>query len=303
LKPLGNVLSADWKSTEYQGGSRSNDFYAESWLLVHYLLLGNPERGKAAGQFLTLLAAKQPPDRACSLAFGISLDELEKELLRYLGAGTFNTLRYTIDASNKTPVGTPTPVGGEEVTYAVGSLFARSQNAREEGKTLLQSAMSMNDRRPETLAALGMLADDFKPGSGDALFEKAVALGTGKAVVYRQYGRALLDRQKETVDVAAAKKAREMFAKSVELNPRVAEGYIGLGVTYLMLPGDPAAGIAALQKGLELSPSNTNAAMNLVSLLVRSGDRDAANAVIDKNIVPYADAELLQRAHGLVEKK
>ncbi|HEX3580455.1 MAG TPA: hypothetical protein VH087_01745, partial [Thermoanaerobaculia bacterium] len=110
LKPLGNVLSADWKSTEYQGGSRSNDFYAESWLLVHYLLLGNPERGKAAAQFLTLLAAKQPPERACSLAFGISLDELEKELLRYLGAGTFNTLRYTIDASNKTPVGTPTPV-------------------------------------------------------------------------------------------------------------------------------------------------------------------------------------------------
>jgi tetratricopeptide (TPR) repeat protein len=303
LKPLANVLTADRHSAEYQGGSRSNDFYAESWLLVHYLLLGNPERGKAAGQFLTLLAAKQPPDRACSLAFGIPLDELEKELLRYLGAGTFNTLRYTIDASNKVTVGTPAPVGRDEVAYAIGNLFARSSEAREEGKALLQTAMSINDQRPETLGDLGMLADDVKPGSGDALFEKAVALGTGKAVVYRQYGRALLARQNESVDAAAAKKARDMFAKAVELNPRVAESYIGLGITYMMLPGDVKPGIAALEKGLELDPENTNAALNLVALLVHDGQRERADAVIDKNIAPFADAELLQRARGLLEKK
>jgi len=304
LKPLANVLSADRKSPEYQGGSRSNDFYAESWLLVHYLLLGNQERGKAAGQFLTLLAAKQPPERACQLAFGIPLEELEKELLRYLGAGTFNMLRYTIDASSKTPVGTPAPVGREEVTYAIGNLYARSSEAREEGRQMLHDALMVNDHRAETLADLGMLADSYKSGSGDTMFEKAVALGTGKAVVYRQYGRSLLMRQNGAAgDVALAKKTRDVYEKAVELNPRVAEAHIGLGMTYLLLPGDVKPGIAALEKGLELDPENTNAALNLVALLVRDGQSDQANAVIDKSIVPYADAELLRQARDLTTKK
>ncbi|HEX7191490.1 MAG TPA: hypothetical protein VF381_07940, partial [Thermoanaerobaculia bacterium] len=242
LSPLAHVLSADRHSPEYQGGSRTNDFYAESWLLVHYLLLGNQDRGKAAGQFLALLAAKQPPDRACSLAFGIPLDELEMELRRYLAQGTMTTIHYTIEASNKPPIGTPWPVPREEVMYAIGNVLARGEASGEAGKDLLDSALKLNGQRPETLAAIGSFMDRTKPGSGDAMFEKAVSSGTAKAIVYRQYGRALIDRQKETVDPALAKRAREVFAKAVELNPKVADAQIGLGMTYLMLPGDPKPG-------------------------------------------------------------
>lgn len=303
LSPLANVLAADSKSPEYQGGARTNDFYAESWLLVHYLLLGDPALGKAAPQFLTLLMAKQPPDRACQLAFGIPLATLQRKLQRYLDQGSFQSLRYTVDKPLKASVGMPVPVSEEEVTAEMGGLLVRSDSARADGKRLLEAALDLKGDRAETLAALAVAGDSAKPGSGDALFEKAVSLGTGKAIVYREYGRALVDRQKQSPDPALAEKARRMFAKAVELNPRVADAQIGLGRTYLTLPGDAKPGIAALEKGLELDPRNTTAAMDLVQLLVRGGDRDGASAVIDKSIVPYAGADELRRARGLVEKK
>jgi tetratricopeptide (TPR) repeat protein len=304
LKPLVNVLNADRKSPEYQGGSRTNDFYAESWLLVHYLLLGNPERGKAASQFLTLLAANQPPERACQLAFGISVADLERELLRYLEQGSMNSIHYTLDSSNKAPIGVPAPVGREEVIYSIGNLLARSSSSREEGKAFLGEAMQLNDHRAETLADLGMLAEaNGKQGSGDPLFEKAVALGNGGATVYRQYGRSLIDRQHEHPDAVQVAKARSLFEKAVALNPKVAEAHIGLGMTYLLTPGDVHVGISELEKGLELDPGNINAAMNLVVLLVRAGERQRAEEVIDKKIAPVADAEMLRQARALIEKK
>ncbi len=296
LSRLADVLVADTTSPEYLGGTRTNDFYADSWLLVHYLLLGNPARGKAAPQFLTLLMAKQPPDRACQLAFGIPLTTLERELGRYLDQRSFSALRYTIDDPLKASVGMPVQVSEEEVTAAMGALLVRGKVSREDGKHLLEVALERKADRAETLAGLALAADSSKPGSGDAQFEKAVALGTGKAIVYRQYGRTLLQRQQ-------AKRAREMYAKAVELNPAVADAHIGLGRTYLLLPGDPKPGIAELEKGLELDPQNSDAATDLVRLLVRSGDRDAANAVIDKHIAPFADAEVLRRARDLIEKK
>ncbi|HEX7190834.1 MAG TPA: hypothetical protein VF381_04600, partial [Thermoanaerobaculia bacterium] len=200
-------------------------------------------------------------------------------------------------------IGTPAPVPREEVMYAIGNVLARGEASREAGKDLLDEALKLNGQRPETLAAIGSFMDRAKPGSGDAMFEKGVSIGTAKAIVYRQYGRALIDRQKEIPDPALAKRAREVFAKAVELNPKVADAQVGLGMTYLMLPGDPKPGIAALEKGLELDPQNTSAAMNLVALLVRSGDRDGANAVIDKDIAPYADAPMLRQARELLEKK
>lgn len=303
LKPLMNVLTADRRSPEYQGGSRSNDFYTESWLLVHYLLLGNPERGKAAGQFLTLLAAHQPPDRACQLAFGVTVDALEQELLRYLGQGTFSFLRYTL-SSTQHPIDLPSPVGRGELLYAIGNVLAHSNESRLQGKAMLEESAELKERRAETLADLALLEEaSGVQGKGDPLFEKAVALGSGSAVVYRQYGRSLLARQKESPDAAQVAKARSMFAKSVELNPRVAEAHVGLGMTYLLMGGDMRVGIKELEKGLELDPENTNAAMNLVALLVHEGETRHAEEVIAKNIAPFADADTLRRARDLLEKK
>ena len=43
--------------------------------------------------------------------------------------------------------------------------------------------------------------------------------------------------------------------------------------------------------------------MNLVMLLMRAGERQRAEEVIDKKIAPFADAETLRQARALLEKK
>ena len=42
--PLAELLAVDHKSPLYNEGDRRGVFYAESWALVHYLLIGNPKR-------------------------------------------------------------------------------------------------------------------------------------------------------------------------------------------------------------------------------------------------------------------
>ena len=51
--PLTELLAVDHRSPLYNEGERRGVFYAESWALVHYLLLGNPQR---KGQLATYLA-------------------------------------------------------------------------------------------------------------------------------------------------------------------------------------------------------------------------------------------------------
>ena len=44
--PLATLFTVDHNSPDYNENSKKGVFYAESWALVHYLMLGNPERQK-----------------------------------------------------------------------------------------------------------------------------------------------------------------------------------------------------------------------------------------------------------------
>ena len=68
--PLKNLLSVQQNSPEYNAHSRQGIFYAESWAVVHYMILG-PE-SKRKSQFVQLLMALtrgDPFDESFSEAF------------------------------------------------------------------------------------------------------------------------------------------------------------------------------------------------------------------------------------------
>ena len=69
--PLAELLAVDHKSPLYNEGDRRGVFYAESWALVHYLLIGNPQR---KGQLADLPGRSTPtacrPQQAVREAFG-----------------------------------------------------------------------------------------------------------------------------------------------------------------------------------------------------------------------------------------
>ena len=90
LYPLRRLFAVDQYSPEYNEGSKRGMFYAESWALVHYLLLGNDgQRVAQLGKFLQLTEANTPIDDAFKQAFGIDVESFEKELKKYIEGHTF----------------------------------------------------------------------------------------------------------------------------------------------------------------------------------------------------------------------
>ena len=90
LLPLATLLEAGFDSPLYQEHDRASVLYAQSWLLVHYLVLGNQSR--RSGQLMPLVAqliAGATPEQASMAAFGVSLAALERELKAYLAGGVF----------------------------------------------------------------------------------------------------------------------------------------------------------------------------------------------------------------------
>ncbi len=83
LLPLATVLGVTYESPEYNVPARRPAFYAQAWLLTHYLLLGKPDGRAMLGRYLARLQAGEEPEEAFRAAFGESSEQLNKELYGY----------------------------------------------------------------------------------------------------------------------------------------------------------------------------------------------------------------------------
>ena len=62
----------DQRSPDYNEGARRGVFYAESWALMHYLMLGNPARMAQLRRYLVAVKDGLEPEPAFKAAFNAS---------------------------------------------------------------------------------------------------------------------------------------------------------------------------------------------------------------------------------------
>src|ERR1700682_4138568 len=79
---LDQLFAITESSSEYNEGSRRGVFYAESWALMHDLSIGSPEHHRQIGAFLGLIAEGKTSGEAFHTAFGVTSEEMERELRR-----------------------------------------------------------------------------------------------------------------------------------------------------------------------------------------------------------------------------
>ena len=122
LMPLRRVFAVDTRSPEYNG-EHAGPFYATSWLFVHYLLVGAPQRAGQLGAFLELLDAKKQVDVAFQTAFGTTPEQFQGELWSYVNR--LQVVSYTFPDLNAISVPSPVPVESAEVMRAFEPLLPR----------------------------------------------------------------------------------------------------------------------------------------------------------------------------------
>jgi Flp pilus assembly protein TadD len=303
LIPLKTLVAVDHDSKEYHEFNRQGAFYAESWALVHYLMIGHPERRDQLGTYVGLVASGKPIDEAFHAAFHQSYDELEIELRKYVRAYTMNYVSYTIADLHTGEVPALQPLPRDAQLVALADLLMHSNTPRfAEAETFLNAALKANPSSAEAYAELGVAKSwQRQNAEAEAYFDNAVQLGSRDSLPYILYADSILRRVEASVrhnagtPSADVLKARALFRKASELNPSSARAFSGLGATYTMAADDPLPGIEALERSLALAPAETGAIFNLILLDARAGRRDEAAKSLDA-LSHLADAETVRQA-------
>src|SRR5437660_1946334 len=142
LLPLRTLFAVDHSSPYYNEKNKANVFYAQSWALVHYLILGNKgQRLKQMGQFVDLLNAGKPVEAAFNEAFQITYEALERELREYIRRDTYPaqvaTFERKLEFENEMQ---SAPITEAAAQAYLGDLLFHSNRAEAEG--YLQKALS-----------------------------------------------------------------------------------------------------------------------------------------------------------------
>src|SRR5215204_2278255 len=93
MLPLKTLFEVDRSSAHYNEANKQSIFYAQSWALMHYLIIGKEGRVEQLGKFLELLGSNIPVEQAFQQAFETPFEVMEKYLRNYIKIDRYRVVR------------------------------------------------------------------------------------------------------------------------------------------------------------------------------------------------------------------
>ena len=282
--PLATVLAVTHDSPMYNEKDRMGVFYAESWVLLHYLLLGEHQKyAPHVAEFLGLLSAGKNPNDAAMQALHVSLETLEKGIRAYVNQEVFplQTVRFTerIGAVDRLPVA---PAAEADVHAALGELLATLQRD-EEARAQLDAALALDPESPTAHMGLGrmLLASHHADEARPHLRKAAVPPDAPWAV---QWDYAVLQIQARLSDQPAVDDAtiESALRRVIAANPSFGDAYGQLGWLRAQSPEHSKEAAALVRKALEFEPGNEEYQLLLATILMNQQDLPAAAQVLER---------------------
>jgi tetratricopeptide (TPR) repeat protein len=282
-------------------------FDAESWALMHYLLIGSQEARPKTLAFLAALAENKPARQAFDAAYGPEFaSTLDATLAAYVARESLPFVALPKNILRIQPCGDAAPMSRRDTLHRLGWLLVNIDEANApQAEAHFRAALAIDPAHGASEAGLGWLRSRAKQyDEAIPFFDRALADGADDPVtltmagrnLLAQYGakRATFEAPKEIPESVA--RARAMFRRAIVACPKCGEPRAALGATYLYDPGPSAPGIAELEIALSLAPARSDPLLNLVSLYARSGDRARGQAIIDGPINALGDAAVTASA-------
>jgi tetratricopeptide (TPR) repeat protein len=255
--PLSELLAVDHTSPLYNEGDRRSIFYAESWALVHYLLIGNPRREGQLAKYLQLYADGVPNDRAIAQAFGVTALQLEKELRQYVQQSAYHStrVRFTdkVAIDRDWQVDQPADADGQA---ALADLLL-AMRRYDEAAARVEAVLATTPGHARAQAILGRVrAAQGKPAEAMTLLDAAVkAAGDDYLPSYYQALVLLRGEGQTSAEITGdvARRGRALLQDATRLQPGLADAH-GLSAWASLAAGDPKAALDSAAKAFALSP-------------------------------------------------
>jgi FimV-like protein len=306
MLPLRVLFQVDPKSPYYNERDKQSIFYAESWALVHYLILGKDgQRMPQLTRFVDLISAGTPMEKAFQDAFAMTFEGMEKELHAYIQRDRYPIL----SGSFRSKVGydsamQATPITEAEAQAYLGDLLLKG--GRADAEVYLQKALALDPDSPLANASLGLLRmRQGKHEEARKRLQRAVAASSQNYLIHYYYAYALSqegNRDMETVMGMAPETAATMrreLKRAIELRPDFLGSYSLLAFVNLVTQYELQETMEMLKRVLKDSPQQYDLMFMLAQLYLRKEDFTAARQLIDK-IIANGDDDVRQRAQRLL---
>lgn len=310
MMPLSQLFAVDHDSPEYNESQHQGIFYAQSWLLTHYLMLGNNADHKARfGQLTALLRQGQTPQQAFTNAFRVPLKTMEAELNRYLSGEKFASTDLILNTGLNGPQAFVTAgISTGEVCFRLGDELLRIGRL-DTAEAYFALSQKLAPNSPHAYEGLGFLAAE-KRNSGEAVrwLDQAFKLHStnflSHFVYAREKYRLTTDRPDiySTLDAAAAGEIRGQLTQSIELMPQFGPAHHLLGFFELVQGEKLNEAETELKKAIELEPENQSYLLSLAQAQLINEGADTSKRTLQLLLKPGVDTKLRTTAEQMIEE-
>ena len=310
LLPLKKLFAVTRDSPEYSEREHQGIFYAESWLLAHYLMLGgNPAHQAGFRQLTPLLRQGWSPEKAFTTALRTSLPAMEAELRRYLAGGKFQPLELTVRVRLDLPQAMLTrSLTPEEVCFRLGDELLHLGRL-EAAESYFRQARKLAPASPLPFEGLGRLAAiRQQPEEAVRCFQQAMQRGPVSFLdhyLYAQEKYALTAHgpdQYTRLEGEPAAEIRAELQKSLKLMPDFGPAHSPLGFFEMVQGEDLAAAEQHLTRATQLEPENYSHLLSLAQVQVARNNLEAARRTLASLRLPYVAGEVRARAKDMLRQ-
>jgi tetratricopeptide (TPR) repeat protein len=310
LMPLNELFAVTHDSPQYNERSRQGIFYAESWLLTHFLMAGDIPYYKARfGNFTALLREGQPPEQAFTNAMLASLPETEDQLRRYLQQGNFAPIQLSLPANISAALTMNTRViTPVEVYFRLGDELLRINRPDDAEKYFLQ-AKSLAPASPLPYEGLGLLASE-RGRQDEALdqLKESLQRGSTSFLVHYLYASELYRLTASSngrygrIQNDPAEEIRGELKKSIALMPDFGQSHELLGFFEMAQGENLEAAEQQLQLAIQIEPENPSYLFTLAQAQLRNRETSTARRTLQSLLLPYVDPNLRASAEEMIQQ-
>lgn len=275
LIPIDTLFQVDENSPYYNEQNRTSVFYAESWALVHYLMLdADARKRQLLANFLNAWAASDNQIEAAQKTFG-DLKKFSQVMEAYARQQRFYVGHLKL-AVHDDPKGYPGRSLSVAETQALRGIFFVYTQRPAEAKAVLDEALAANPNSPVVHEGLGLFAWFSKqdPQTAEDEFAKAAPQTPPN---YLPYYMAAMLRSRTRSGAASPADSLADLDKVIQMNPRFAPAYAVAANLYSRDPNQHDKAISMGKQAVLLDPANLNYAISYGFVLVNVGKTADAN--------------------------
>lgn len=276
--PLETLFQVDHASPYYQEQDKGTIFYAQSWALVHYMMIRQSANPLLA--YLELIDQGVGSVEAATRAFG-DLGKLHQELEDYIRSYSYPYLQLKSSARLEDLALTARPLTPVESVAIRGDFLAHVRRY-DEARTLLRQAMDEDESNVQARESFGVIElTQNNLLEAARWFSEAARLGSQNYLAHF-YDAMLIE--KEGFNEKHLAEAEASLKRSTELNPYYAPAFGALASVMTRQGRDLKAALAVAERAMELDPDDQGYQLIAASLQVQLGEFESARQTAEQVI-------------------